>query len=202
MKTRVHIIYCHPSMKSITHAIKEGYIEGLNDAGIEYTITDLSSSNFNSDISEEEYLRENNNIPFKLSDNIINEQNLINKADILTFIFPLFWMDAPSKLVGYFSRVFTKGFKYGVDENDEGKMKKLKKCNFIITTGSSFDDLKRDGKINALKTIFIDDRLAGKSLKSYMYFFSETSHEKELILNNKKKYSKKARSIGRKTNHS
>lgn len=103
------------------------------------------------------------------------------------------------QLVGYFSRVFTKGFKYGKDDNDEGFMKTLKQTNFLITTGSSYEDLKRDGKINALKTIFVEDRLAGKSLDNKMYFFSQTSYEKELELHNKYKYAKKARMIGRKT---
>lgn len=199
MKKRVHIVYCHPSTKSTTYLIKEEYIKGLKSAGIDYTITDLYASKFNPDISEEEYLRENNNIPHKLSEDVLYEQELINNSDILTFIFPLFWMDAPAKLVGYFSRIFTKGFKYGVNEYDEGRMKQVSQTNFLITTGSSFDDLKRDGKISALKTIFVDDRLAGKSLKNRMYFFSETSYEKEKRLHNKQRYAKKARSIGRKT---
>lgn len=199
MKTRVHVIYCHPSTKSVTCLIKEGYLKGLEDNGVEYTLTDLYESNFNSDLSEDEYLRENNNIPYKLSEDVVKEQELINNSDILTFIFPLFWMDAPAKLVGYFSRVFTKGFKYGKDDNDEGFMKTLKQTNFLITTGSSYEDLKRDGKINALKTIFVEDRLAGKSLDNKMYFFSQTSYEKELELHNKYKYAKKARMIGRKT---
>lgn len=199
MKTKVHIIYCHPSTKSTTHLIKEEYIKGLEEKKIPYTITDLYASHFNSDISEEEYLRENNNISYKLSEDVIEEQKLINNANILTFIFPLFWMDAPSKLVGYFSRIFTKGFKYGKNDEDSGSMKQLNETNFLITTGSSFNDLKRDGKIEALKTIFIKDRISGKSLSNKMYFFSETTYEKELINNNKEKYAKKARIIGRKT---
>ena len=197
-KSRVHIIYCHPSTKSITHDIKEGYINGLKDNNIEYTITDLYAMNFKSDMSEEEYLRENNDIPCPLSEDVYMEQNNINNADILTFIFPLFWMDTPSKLVGYFSRVFTKGFKY---ENDEGitRMKMMKETNFLISAGSNYDDLKKDGKINALETIFIHDRMAGKTLKSNMYFFTETTYHKEKIQKNKKRYVELARKIGRNT---
>lgn len=65
IKPKVHIIYAHQSKKSITHGIKEGYIQGLTEDGIEYTLTNLYESNFNPDIPEEEYLRENNNIPSK-----------------------------------------------------------------------------------------------------------------------------------------
>ena len=200
MKSKVHIVYCHPSRTSTTHLIKEEYIRGLQENNMDYTITDLYGANFNCDLSEEEYLRENNNIWCKLSDDVIEEQEKINDSNILTFIFPLFWMDAPAKLVGYFSRVFTKGFKYGLDKKDTGTMKILDETNFLIITGSSFDDLRRDGKIDALKTIFINDRMAGKSLRNKMYFFSETTYEKQLVHNNKEKYAKIARSIGRKIN--
>lgn len=195
MKTRVHVIYCHPSTKSVTCLIKEGYLKGLEDNGVEYTLTDLYESNFNSDLSEDEYLRENNNIPYKLSEDVVKEQELINNSDILTFIFPLFWMDAPAKLVGYFSRVFTKGFRYNDDETEEG-MKTLDETNFLISAGSSYADLKKDNKVSALKTIFVDDRMNNKTEKSSMYFFSQTTFKKEKILKNRKKYFNMAKKIG------
>ena len=83
---KVHIVYCHPSEKSITNTIKQGYIDGLYEINISYTITDLYGSNFNSDITEEEYLRENNNIPCPLAEDVILEQEKINndKKDLLS----------------------------------------------------------------------------------------------------------------------
>lgn len=194
----VHIVYCHPSEKSITNTIKEGYIKGLKEKGIHYTINDLYKSNFNSEISEKEYLRENYNMPFPLDEDVKMEQKNINNSDILTFIFPLFWMDAPSKLVGYFSRVFTKGFKYE-NEDNISLMKTMKQTNFLISVGSSYNDLERDGKISSLKTIFERDRMNGKSEETKMYFFNQTTHEKEKILNNRQKYFDRAKEIGRNT---
>ena len=196
---KVHIVYAHPSKKSITHEIKEGYIQGLTENGIEYTLIDLYESNFNSDITEDEYLRENNNIYSPLSNEIILEQERINNADILTFIFPLFWMDAPSKLVGYFSRVFTKGFKYDYDDGINTTMKTMDETNFLISAGSSYETLKEDGKIKALETIFINDRMAGKTERTNMYFFTETAYVKEKELNNEEKHIKRAEKIGKET---
>ncbi|WP_067039798.1 NAD(P)H-dependent oxidoreductase [Methanobrevibacter sp. YE315] len=197
---KVHIIYAHPSKKSITHEIKEGYIQGLNENNIQYTITDLYESNFNPDITEEEYLRENNNIPSPLSEDIQIEQEKINNAVILTFIFPLFWMDAPAKLVGYFARVFTKGFKYEHEDGSPATMKTMDVTNFLISAGSSYEDLKNDGKIKALETIFIKDRMAGKTKKTNIHIFDETTYHKELILNNRENYKLKAEKIGKNTN--
>ena len=196
---KVHIVYCHPSEKSITNTIKQGYIDGLEEINISYTITDLYGSNFNSDITEEEYLRENNNIPCPLAEDVLLEQERINNADILTFIFPLFWMDAPAKLVGYFARVFTKGFKYNHENGSKSTMKIMKETNFLISAGSNYDELNHDGKLKALKTIFIEDRMAGKTEKTNMYIFDETTYHKELILKNRKNYALKAKKIGKNT---
>ena len=196
---KVHIVYCHPSEKSITNTIKQGYIDGLEEINISYTITDLYGSNFNSDITEEEYLRENNNIPCPLAEDVLLEQERINNADILTFIFPLFWMDAPAKLVGYFARVFTKGFKYDHENGSKSAMKIMKETNFLISAGSNYDELNHDGKLKALKTIFVEDRMAGKTEKTNMHIFDETTYHKELILNNRKNYALKAKKIGKNT---
>lgn len=196
---KVHIVYCHPSEKSITNTIKQGYIDGLEEINISYTITDLYGSNFNSDITEEEYLRENNNIPCPLAEDVLLEQERINNADILTFIFPLFWMDAPAKLVGYFARVFTKGFKYNHENGSKSTMKIMKETNFLISAGSNYDELNHDGKLKALKTIFVEDRMAGKTEKTNMYIFDETTYHKELILKNRKNYALKAKKIGKNT---
>ncbi|WP_296862081.1 NAD(P)H-dependent oxidoreductase [uncultured Methanobrevibacter sp.] len=196
---KVHIVYCHPSEKSITNTIKQGYIDGLEEINISYTITDLYGSNFNSDITEEEYLRENNNIPCPLAEDVLLEQERINNADILTFIFPLFWMDAPAKLVGYFARVFTKGFKYDHENGSKSAMKIMKETNFLISAGSNYDELNHDGKLKALKTIFVEDRMAGKTEKTNMYIFDETTYHKELILKNRKNYALKAKKIGKNT---
>ena len=50
-------------------------------------------------------------------------------------------MDAPSKLVGWFSRVFTYGFRY-YNDDALSSMKILKEVNFLIGTGSIVLDIK------------------------------------------------------------
>jgi NAD(P)H dehydrogenase (quinone) len=174
---KVHIVYCHPSESSATYELKESYIRGLEASDIDFTISDLYKDDFRSDISEEEYLREANYGQSDLPDDVLKEQRMIEDADVLTFIFPLFWMDAPSKLVGWFSRVFTYGFRY-CDDDNPGSMKTLEEVNFIISAGSGYNDLKADGKIDAIKTVFAKDRINDKANRTNFYFFNETSHDK------------------------
>ncbi len=189
----IHIVYCHPSSQSLTYKVKEYYINGIIDGGNSYTISDLYGKNFKSDISEEEYLLESNYMKKTDLNDVLAEQELINDADELTFIFPIFLMDAPSKLVGWFTRVFTYGYRYHIDGNET--MKVIKKVNFLIIMGSEYDDLMNDGKIDAIKTIFGKDRIANKSHEIEFYFFTGSIHEK---LNDelKERYLKKAYEIG------
>jgi hypothetical protein len=78
-------------------------------------------------------------------------------------------------------------------------MKTLKETNFLISAGSSYEDLKNDGKLKALETIFIEDRMAGKTKKINMHIFDETTYHKEVILNNRENYHLRAKKIGNNT---
>ncbi|MDR2108118.1 MAG: NAD(P)H-dependent oxidoreductase [Coriobacteriales bacterium] len=114
----VHIVYCHPSEDSLTAEIRDAFIRGLDDCGKTHTISDLYRQGFKTDISESEYLRDayyDNTLP--LAADVLAEQRLINAADALVFIYPVFWTEAPAKLVGWFNRVWSFGFAYGCDGN-------------------------------------------------------------------------------------
>lgn len=85
--------------------------------------------NFNGDISEKEYERETfykTDIP--LSDDVLEEQRKIQESDAIVFIYTFFWKETPTKLVGWFDRVWTCGFAY--DPNP--RIKFLKKALFIL----------------------------------------------------------------------
>ena len=70
---------------------------------------------------------------------------------------------------------------------------------FSVIYYSNYEELKRDGKLKSLKTIFIEDRMDGKTEKTNMYIFDKTTYHKELILKNRKYYRLKARKIGKDT---
>ncbi|MBO4908940.1 MAG: NAD(P)H-dependent oxidoreductase [Lachnospiraceae bacterium] len=54
------------------------------------------------------------------------EQEKIQNSDAIVFIYPVFWTEAPAKLVGWFDRVWTTGFAYRPDP----AMKVLEKALF------------------------------------------------------------------------
>lgn len=117
----IHIVYCHPSENSLTAEVRDAFIQGLKDSGKPYTLSDLYKTGFMTDMTEAEYLRDafyDRELP--LAADVLAEQELINAAEALVFIYPVFWTEAPAKLVGWFDRVWRYGFAYGAEECDKG----------------------------------------------------------------------------------
>ena len=111
---KVFIVYCHPSEDSFTRCVRDAFIRGLEDAGHEYILSDLYQMDFRTDMTEQEYLRDAyyRNTPDPAGD-VLAEQAKINASDAIVFIYPVFWSEAPAKLVGWFDRVWSYGFAYG-----------------------------------------------------------------------------------------
>lgn len=151
----VFIVYAHPSEDSFTRHVRDSFVEGIKTVGHSYIISDLYKMNFTTDMSEAEYLREANyNCDLPLPCDVINEQEKINACDAIVFIYPVFWTEAPAKLVGWFDRVWTYGFAYG-----KRSMKKLEKGLVICTTGHSIHHLAEYGHLESMKTVMLGDRL-------------------------------------------
>ncbi|WP_028508892.1 NAD(P)H-dependent oxidoreductase [Ruminococcus sp. NK3A76] len=111
---KAFIVYCHPSEDSFTRHIRDEFIGGILDSGNEYEISDLYKMGFKTDMTEEEYLRDAyyKNTP-DIAKDVLAEHQKINSSDAIVFIYPVFWSDAPAKLVGWFDRVWSYGFAYG-----------------------------------------------------------------------------------------
>ncbi|RAU91794.1 NAD(P)H-dependent oxidoreductase [Paenibacillus sp. YN15] len=82
------------------------------------------------------------------------EQEKINHCDTIIFIYPVFWTEAPAKLVGWFDRVWTYGFAYG-----NRSMKKLDKAYVICIAGRSLSHLQEHGHLQSMKSVMLEDRI-------------------------------------------
>ena len=100
---KAFIVYCHPSDDSFTRNVRDAFVKGLSDAGHEFEISDLYKMEFKTEKTEKEYVRDANyrSTPEPESD-VLAEQLKINSADAIIFIYPVFWTEAPAKLVGWF----------------------------------------------------------------------------------------------------
>lgn len=164
---KVQIIYCHPSNKSYTFGILNQLKSNLEEEGFEFEISDLYAMNFKTDMTEKEYEREGfANIEMPIPNDVKVEHKKIEKADCLIFLYPVWWSDCPSKLKGWFDRVYSVGYAYGHDDSNHiDKMKTLEYGLVICTAGHPNEFLQEIGIAESMRNIMIDDRL-GKRFKN------------------------------------
>lgn len=171
---KAFIVYCHPSEDSFTRQVRDSFIKGIQDSGNEYLISDLYKMNFNADMSEKEYLRDANykNTP-DIAKDVLAEHEKINSSDAIVFIYPVFWTEAPAKLVGWFDRVWTYGFAYGTNR----AMKTLDKALFLVTAGNTMDRLEKFGLLDSMKRVMINDRIFDRAKESDFVLFPGMTRE-------------------------
>lgn len=191
---RAFIVYCHPSEDSFTRCVRDAFIKGLTDAGHEYILSDLYKMDFKTDMTEEEYLRDAyyQNTPDPAGD-VLAEQEKINMSDAIVFIYPVFWSEAPAKLVGWFDRVWTYGFAYG-----ERTMKTLKKGLILCSAGNPLEKLEETGLLDSMKRVMLGDRLSDRVEQAELIVFDSTSRESGLREKNREKHLRTAYEQGRK----
>lgn len=170
---KVMVVYCHPSHNSFTYQVKEHFVKGLKDAGHQVEVADLYRDEFQSDITENEYLREafydeSKDIP----EDVVKYQKMIERNDAIVFIYPVFWSEAPAKLVGWFQRVWTYGFAYG-----QKTMKTLTQSLFLVTMGGDAKEPLRQRQIAAMKEVMIGDRMAARSQEHEFIVYDRMSRD-------------------------
>ncbi len=173
---KIQIIYCHPSKKSYTFEILEQLKSHLDNEGLVYEISDLYAMNFKTDMTEEEYEREGfANIDLPIPKDVKEEHEKIENADCLIFLYPVWWSDCPSKLKGWFDRVYSVGYAYGnKDMNPIDKMKILKYGLVICTAGHPNEFLQQIGIAESMRNVMIDDRLGQRFLNKEMIILGGT----------------------------
>ena len=190
---KVFVVYCHPSEDSFTRHVRDSFLKGITDSGHEYELSDLYRMGFRTDMSEDEYLRDSNyNTSPKLASDVLAEQVKINAADAIAFIYPVFWTEAPAKLVGWFDRVWSYGFAYG-----NKTMKMLDKALFMCTTGHDLITLEQFGFLESMKNVMVGDRLAKRVRMSDFVVFDGMSKEKKSRQDNWEKHLETAYQKGR-----
>ncbi len=172
---KAFVVYCHPSENSFTKNMCDAFIKGIEASGNEIILSDLYKMDFKTDMTEEEYLRDANyrNTPDVAAD-VLAEQEKINSADAIVFIYPVFWTEAPAKLVGWFDRVWSYGFAYG-----EKTMKLLDKALILCSAGNPIERLEEFGLLESMKRVMLGDRLFGRAKQMEFIVFDKTSRENE-----------------------
>jgi NAD(P)H dehydrogenase (quinone) len=159
----VYIVYAHPCKTSFNREVLEAFTRGLRDAGHTFEVGDLYEMGFESEMDFSQYHREVGLDPeAPVPDDVRREQEKIDGADALAFIYPVWWSDCPAKLKGWFDRVFTYGYAYFYDERETRFTKiGIKKAVVICSAGHPVKHLEEAGIAESMRRIMLNDRLLG-----------------------------------------
>ncbi len=126
------VVYAHPNPKSFCHAIKEEVVACIKKKGENCEVRDLYQMGFNPVLGSSDFVQF---LQKKTPEDIQKEQDLIRQADILVFVYPVWWFSMPAILKGYIDRVFFRGFAYDYKGPMIQGLLKGKKTILLSTTG-------------------------------------------------------------------
>ncbi|WP_026673567.1 NAD(P)H-dependent oxidoreductase [Alkalihalobacterium bogoriense] len=142
------IVYAHPHPESLNHAILDTTVRALKKNGHEVIVRDLYELKF------QPVLQPKDTVAMKAGQtpkDIRTEHEFINEADVITFIYPIWWTGLPAILKGYVDRVFAYGYAYAFGEEGIIKLLKGKKGLIINTHGTPTEEYDEIGMTAGLK---------------------------------------------------
>lgn len=140
------IIYANHNDGSFNHALCNELIATYISLDHKVVVRDLYALGFNPVLTEADYkLMQIGQTPA----DILIEQEHISNADVITFLYPIWWTSMPAILKGYIDRVFAYGFAY--KSTDKGSIGLLgPKKAFIVNTTGQPKSLYEKGMYQAL----------------------------------------------------
>lgn len=146
------VVYCHPNPASFNHAILDLVTEDLKGRGTEYKVRDLYSLGWDPRLSAADFQQL---LSGKTPGDIGQEQEAVKWADVLYFIFPVWWFSMPAMLKGWVDRVFSFGFAYDMTEQGPRGLLTGKKAVVITTSGATREMAAMSGMDQSLKASII-----------------------------------------------
>jgi NAD(P)H dehydrogenase (quinone) len=146
-----HLIICaHPSPKSFSCQLSHRLLEEGKSLGWQVTLRDLYNINFKAvlDASDLEQLKKGD-----VPNDIQQEQELIQQADIITIISPLWWAGFPAILKGYIDRVLAYGFAFEIKNGEARGLLQGRKVVLVTSMGNKQEHYDSRGLIDAFNTI-------------------------------------------------
>ncbi|MDO4430241.1 MAG: NAD(P)H-dependent oxidoreductase [Lonepinella koalarum] len=147
------IILAHPNKNSFNSAILQQVVDATEKQGAEVVIRNLYSLNFSPILSWEELQGSFQGI---IPIEVRQEQQFIRQADLITVIYPLWWMGFPAILKGYWDRVLTFGFAYQHGEKGSIGLLEGKKLQQFVTVGNNIEAYQAKGFTRSLDDCLIN----------------------------------------------
>jgi putative NADPH-quinone reductase len=134
---RAVVVYCHPIEGSFCSSLRDAAVRGLQTAGHDVTLIDVTADNFDPVMTMEEwdsYFRSEVHIP----PDVATYVEAIREAEILAFVYPTWWSSVPAQLKGWMERVLVPEIAFTFSRKNKIRpgLKKLKHVVVVTTFGS------------------------------------------------------------------
>ena len=141
------IVYCHPNPKSFCHAIKEAAVEVSLAKGHETVVRDLYALGFDPVLKGSDFVAfRSGQVPADIAE----EQKHVAWADLMTFVYPVWWTGLPAMVKGYIDRVYSNGFAYSYGETGPVGLLKGKRAVVFSTMGTPNVYYEQSGMLPAM----------------------------------------------------
>lgn len=189
---RVLTIYAHHDPRSFCHAVLERFTEGLRDAGHAGEVVDLYAIGFDPALRDHDR-------PNWIDESVPDD--VLEQADALAFIAPVYFVGLPAILKGWIERVFTLGFAFGLTPDGwrgdiGGRVPLLKHEKALIIQTTIFDERAYRAGLKDAMTALIDEyalRYPGIQRVEHEYFYAVHGADDAI----RRRYLERAYSLGR-----
>jgi len=142
------VVFAHPNSNSFGKGIVDAVVKASEETGNNVRVRDLYEIGFDPILKPSDFEAFQSG---KVPEDIIAEQEHIKWADVITFVYPVWWTSFPAMLKGYVDRVFSYGFAYEYVDGAPNGLLKGKKGLMFCTTGTPNEIYAANGMHNSMK---------------------------------------------------
>ncbi|RYF17480.1 MAG: flavodoxin family protein [Comamonadaceae bacterium] len=147
------IVAAHPDPRSFTHVVASELARAVTQALGSHTaeVADLAAEGFHPRYNGAD--RASHDTQSLTPDDVLREQQRIDRCHALVLVYPVFWWSFPGLLKGWIDRVFSNGWAYR--ETPGGKLVKLLgrlPVHLVAIGGANAATYDRHGYLPAIKT--------------------------------------------------
>lgn len=174
------IVYAHPSSDSFSSKILAVAKEFSVEKEYKTEVRDLYSIGFDPLLKNSDLKRMQDG---ETPDEIKREQNYIQWADLITFIYPIWWTGMPAILKGYVDRVFSYGIANKKSSGGAQGLFKGKMVFLFTPMGTSNEDYTKIGMLDAMKQTSDEGifQFSGMKVIKHVFFGSASNLEQDMM---------------------
>jgi NAD(P)H dehydrogenase (quinone) len=160
------IVYAHPEPTSFTAALKNTAVHALRGAGHSVEVSDLYAEGFNPVAGRHDFVEafDPNRFNYQIEQGhahathgfapeIVREQERFLKADLVIWVYPIWWGGVPAILKGWFDRVLAYGFAYADGRRYDTGFFPDKRGILCLTTGGTQERFSPTGVYGTIEQV-------------------------------------------------